>query len=145
MFIKQACGSNANTKDIKGTNAQRFSGLRAASRGSVREEEVHEVFGEDVGGRSGERVHVVHRHLVVDTDRDDIARGDGLEVDLLMRSHHAEGFLDTQVKGAAHALGDVPGEGAKATCHRAPGLHLAFLDPLARLEGGGPQLFQLLL
>jgi hypothetical protein len=62
-----------------------------------------------------------------------------------MRSHHAEGLLDAQVKGAAHALGDVPAEGAEATCHRAPGLHLAFLDPLAHLEGGGPQLFQLLL
>jgi hypothetical protein len=51
MFIKQPRGSNANTKDIKGTNAQQFSGLRAASRGSVREEEIHEVFGKDVGGR----------------------------------------------------------------------------------------------
>jgi hypothetical protein len=60
-------------------------------------------------------------------------------------SHHAEGLLDTQVKGAAHALGDVPAEGAKATCHRAPGLHLAFLDPVTRLEGGSPQLLQLLL
>jgi hypothetical protein len=50
MFIKQLRGSNANTKDIKGTNAQRFSGLRAASRGSVRQEKIHEVFGKDVGG-----------------------------------------------------------------------------------------------
>jgi hypothetical protein len=55
-----------------------------------------------------------------------------------MRSHHAEGFLDTQVKGAPHALSDVLAEGAEATCHRAPGLRLAFLDPVARLEGGGP-------
>jgi hypothetical protein len=125
-------------------NAQR-SGLRAASRGSVREEEIHEVFGEDVGSRSSERVHVVHRHLVVDTDRDDIARGDGLEIDLVVRSYHTEGILDTQVKGAAHALGDVPAEGVKATCHGAPGLRLAFLNPLACLEGGGLQLFQLLL
>jgi hypothetical protein len=92
MFITQPRGSNANTKDIKGTNAQWFSGLRAASRGSVREEEIHEVFGRDVGGRSGERVHTVHRHLVVDADRDDVARGNGLEVDLLMRIHHVEGF-----------------------------------------------------
>jgi hypothetical protein len=45
----------------------------------------------------------------------------------------------------ALTLGDVPAEGGEATCHRAPGLHLTFLDPLARLEGGGPQLFQLLL
>jgi hypothetical protein len=60
-------------------------------------------------------------------------------------SHHAEGLLDTQVKGAAHALGNVPAKGTEATCHRAPGLHLALLDPLACLECGGPQLFQLLL
>jgi hypothetical protein len=62
-----------------------------------------------------------------------------------MRIHHTEGFLDTQVEGAVHALGNVSAEGAKVTCHRAPGLRLAFLDPLARLEGGGLQLFQLLL
>jgi hypothetical protein len=119
--------------------------LRAASRGSVREEEVHEVLGEDVGGRSGERVHAVHRHLIVDADGEDIAHGDGLKIDLVVGTHHAEGLLDTQVKGAAHTLGNVPAKGTEATCHGAPGLHLAFLDPLARLEGGGPQLFQLLL
>jgi hypothetical protein len=61
-----------------------------------------------------------------------------------VRSHHAEGLLNTQVKGAAHGLGNVPAEGAEATCHRAPDLRLAILDPLARLEGGGSQL-QLLL
>jgi hypothetical protein len=44
------------------------------------------------------------------------------------------------VKGVAHALGDVPAEGAETTRHGAPGLHLAFLDPLARLEGSGLQL-----
>jgi hypothetical protein len=119
--------------------------LRATSRGSVREEEIHEVFGEDVGGRSGERVHTVHRHLVVDAERDNIARRDGLEIDLVVGSHHAEGFLNTQVKGTAHALGNVPAKGTKATRHGAPGLHLAFLNPLAHLEGSGPQLFQLLL
>jgi hypothetical protein len=31
--------------------------------------------------------------------------------------HHAKGFLNTQVKGAAHALGNVPAEGAEATYH----------------------------
>jgi hypothetical protein len=76
---------------------------------------------------------------------DDIAHGDGLEVDLVVGSHHAESLLDTQVKGAAQALGNVPAEGAEATCHRTPDLHLALLDPLARLKGGCPQLFQLLL
>jgi hypothetical protein len=59
--------------------------------------------------------------------------------------HHAEGLLNAQVKGAAHALGNMPAEGAKATRHRAPDLHIALFDPLARLEGGGPQLLQLLL
>jgi hypothetical protein len=41
--------------------------------------------------------------------------------------HHAEGLPHAQVKGAAHALGDVPAEGALATRQRAPGLRLAFL------------------
>jgi hypothetical protein len=69
--------------------------LGATSRRGVREEEVHEISGEDVGGRRSERVRTVHRHLVVDTDRGDVARGDGLEVDLVVGSHHAEGLLDT--------------------------------------------------
>jgi hypothetical protein len=145
MFITWPGGSNTNTKSIKGTNAQWSSVLGGASRGSVREEEIHEIFGEDVGGRSSERVRTVHRHLVIDTDRNDVARGNGLEVDLVVGIHHAEGFLNPQVKGAAHALGNVPAEGAEATRHRAPDLHLAFLDPLARLEGSSPQLLQLLL
>jgi hypothetical protein len=58
--------------------------------------------------------------------------------------HHAEGLLDTQVKGAEHAPRDMPPEGTQATRQRAPGLRLAFLDCLAGLEGGGPQLSQLL-
>jgi hypothetical protein len=119
--------------------------LGATSRRGVREEEVHEIFGDDVGGRSSKHVRMVHRHLVIDADRDNIARGDSLEVDLLVGRHHAKGLLDAQVKSTAHVLGDVPAEGAEATYHRAPGLHLASLDPLARLEGGGPQLLQLLL
>jgi hypothetical protein len=49
------------------------------------------------------------------------------------------------VKGATHAPGDVPTKGTQATRRRAPGLRLAFFDRLAGLEGGGPQLFQLLL
>jgi hypothetical protein len=60
-------------------------------------------------------------------------------------SHHAKGLLNAQMKGAAHAPGNVPTEGAEATCHRSPGLHLAFFDLLAHLESGGPQLLQLLL
>jgi hypothetical protein len=103
------------------------------------------ILNKDVGSRSGERVRAVHRHLVVDADKDDVARRDGLEVNLVVGSHYAESLLDTQVKGVAHAPGDVPTEGAEATRHRAPNLRLAFLDLLARLEGSGPQLLQLLL
>jgi hypothetical protein len=58
--------------------------LGAACRGSVRKQEVREVLGEDVGSRSGERVRTVHRHLVVDADQNDVARGDGVEVDLVV-------------------------------------------------------------
>jgi hypothetical protein len=64
---------------------------------------------------------------------------------LVVGSHHVESLLDTQMKGATHVTGNVPTEGAEATRHRAPSLHLAFLNLLARLEGGGPQLVQLLL
>jgi hypothetical protein len=53
--------------------------------------------------------------------------------------HHAKGLLDAQVKGAAHALRDMPTEGAQATRQRAPGLRLALFNFLADLEGGGPQ------
>jgi hypothetical protein len=112
--------------------------LGATCRGSVRKEEVREVLGEDVGSRSGERVRAVHRHLVVDADRDDVARGDGLEVDLVVGGHHAESLLDTQVMGATHTPGDVPTEGTEVAHHRAPSLRLAFLDLPACLEGGGP-------
>jgi hypothetical protein len=59
-------------------------------------------------------------------------------------SHYAEGLLNAQVKGAAHAPRDVLAEGTQATRQRAPGLCFAFLDRLAGLESGGPQLPQLL-
>jgi hypothetical protein len=59
--------------------------------------------------------------------------------------HHAESLLDAQVKGAVHAPGDMPTEGAEVTRYRAPSLRLAFVDLLAGLEGSGPQLLQLLL
>jgi hypothetical protein len=39
----------------------------------------------------------------------------------------------------------MPAEGVEATRRRAPSLRLAFLDLLAGLESGGPQLLQLLL
>jgi hypothetical protein len=119
--------------------------LRVAGRGSVWEQEVCEVLYEHIGSGGGEHVPTVHRHLVLDTGPDDVARGDSLEVDLVVRRHHAKGLLDAQVKGAAHAPGDMPAESTKATRHRAPSLCLAFLDLLAGLEGGNPQLLQLLL
>jgi hypothetical protein len=78
---------------------------------------------------------MVHHHLVIDADGNDVERGNGLEVDLVVGGHHAEGLLDAQVKGAAHALGNMPVEGVKATHHRAPSLHITLFDPLARLEG----------
>jgi hypothetical protein len=62
-----------------------------------------------------------------------------------VRRHHAKGLLDAQMKSATHTSGDMPAESTKATRHRAPSLRLAFLDLLAGLEGGGPQLLQLLL
>jgi hypothetical protein len=62
-----------------------------------------------------------------------------------VRHHHAKGFLNPQVKCVPHTLGDVPAQGVKTARHGTFGLHLAFLDALARLKGGGLQLFQLLL
>jgi hypothetical protein len=49
------------------------------------------------------------------------------------------------VKGAAHALGNMPPEGAQATRQQAPGLRDALLNLLADLEGGGLQPLQLLM
>jgi hypothetical protein len=54
---------------------------------------------------------MVRHHLVLNANRDDVARGYGLEVDLVVGRHHTEGLLDTEVKGAVHALRDVPAEG----------------------------------
>jgi hypothetical protein len=62
-----------------------------------------------------------------------------------VRHHHAEGLLDTQVKGAVHALCNMATQSTETTRHRTPSLRLALLDPLARLKGGSLQLFQLLL
>jgi hypothetical protein len=88
---------------------------------------------------------VVHLHLVVDADGNDVAGRDRLEVHLVARHYHAEGFLAPLVKGAAHALSDVPTQSAKTTRHGTPVLQLALLNLLARLEGGDLHLFQLLL
>jgi hypothetical protein len=86
--------------------------LRATRRGSVGEEGICEVLDELVGGRSDESVRTVHHCLLIDTVGDDVARGDSLEVQLVVGRHHSEGLPHAQVKGAAHALGDMPAEGA---------------------------------
>jgi hypothetical protein len=91
------------------------------------------------GGRGGERVHAVHLHLVVNANGNDVTHGDRPEV------NHAKGLPDPQVKCTAHMLGDVPAQGAQTACHGTPSLRLAFLNTLARLEGGGLQLLHLLL
>jgi hypothetical protein len=49
------------------------------------------------------------------------------------------------VECAVHTLGNMPAQGAKTTRHGTLDPRLAFLDALARLEGRGLQLFQLLL
>jgi hypothetical protein len=59
--------------------------------------------------------------------------------------HHTEGLPDAKMEGTAHALGDMPHEGAQAARQRAPGLCFALLDLLAGLEGGDLQRLQLLL
>jgi hypothetical protein len=56
-----------------------------------------------------------------------------------------QGLSGSQVKGAAHSLIDVPAQSAEMTHHGTLGLRLAFLNPLARLEGGGLKLLQFLL
>jgi hypothetical protein len=49
--------------------------LRVAGAGSIWNQEVGEVPGEHIGGGSGERICMIHRLLVFDADRDDVARG----------------------------------------------------------------------
>jgi hypothetical protein len=80
--------------------------LRVVGVRSVREQEGHEVLGKRVSNRSGERVRVIHRLLILDADRDDLAGGHCLEVHLVMGPHHAEGLPDV--------LRDMPPEGAQA-------------------------------
>jgi hypothetical protein len=67
--------------------------LRATRHGSVWEQEVGEVLGEHINGSGGECICTVHHHLILDADRDDVARGYDLEVDLVVRRHHAKGLL----------------------------------------------------
>jgi hypothetical protein len=57
---------------------------------------------------------MIHRLLILDTDRDDVAGGHDLEVHLVMGPHHAESLPDAKMEVTAHVLGDMPPEGAHA-------------------------------
>jgi hypothetical protein len=56
-----------------------------------------------------------------------------------VRLHHAEGLLDPQEDGTLHVLSNMAMQGPEAAHHGAPGLHVAILNALARLEGRIPQ------
>jgi hypothetical protein len=86
---------------------------------------------------------VLHCRFILNALRDDVAFRHGLEVDLLVGPHHAEGLLDAKAQRTAHAPRDVPAEGAQAANQRASSLRLALLGGLAGLEGRGTQLHQL--
>jgi hypothetical protein len=45
---------------------------------------------------------LLHRRLILDALRDDVARHHGLEVHLVVGPHHAKGLLDAQVKLVTH-------------------------------------------
>jgi hypothetical protein len=60
------------------------SGGRGGSVSGVREEELLEGFDERPGGVGGERIHTLHRHLVLDALRNDVALCQRLEVDLVV-------------------------------------------------------------
>jgi hypothetical protein len=66
-------GSSSN-KNLKGTNAQLLSAHETSSGRSVREQKLHEVFCEDIGSKGGERVHMIHLDLVIETLGDYIVR-----------------------------------------------------------------------
>jgi hypothetical protein len=62
-----------------------------------------------------------------------------------VRHHHADGLLDPQAERVSHTPGDMAAQGAEVARHGAPSLHFALLHTLARLEGRGLQVLQLLL
>jgi hypothetical protein len=65
--------STLTLKQKKGLDAQWSSGLRVAGARNVWEQEVGEVLGKHISSSGGERVRAIHRLLVFDTDRDDVA------------------------------------------------------------------------
>jgi hypothetical protein len=110
------------------------------------------------GGASGKRIsmkssvrmsaagaklaHTVHFGLctiIAETVGDDIARGQRPEVDPVVRLHHTKGLLEPQAERTSHTSGDMATQGTKAARHGAPGLHVAVLHTLTRLEGRIPQ------
>jgi hypothetical protein len=101
-----------------------------------------------VGGRSSKRIQAVRlglRDVVIETADDDVAHRQCREVDPVVRLHHAEGVLDPQAEGTPHALGNMATQGPEPARHGAPGLPVALLNTLARLEGHIPQSLQFLL
>jgi hypothetical protein len=62
--------------------------------------------------QGGDHIRAIHRLLILDADREDVAGGHDLEVHLVVRPHHAEGLPDAKMEGTSHVLGDMPHEGA---------------------------------
>jgi hypothetical protein len=55
-----------------------------------------------------------------------------------VRLHHTEGLLDPQAEGTPHVLGNMATQGPEMARHGTPGLPVALLNTLARLEGHVP-------
>jgi hypothetical protein len=73
LFIyKRPRGQNTDTHK-NGPSAQLSSGRRSGGVNSVQEEEFFEGLGERPGGVSSERIHTLHRHLVLDALGNDVA------------------------------------------------------------------------
>jgi hypothetical protein len=114
LFIyKRPRGQSTDTHQ-NGPSAQLLSGGRRGSVSGVREEELLEGFGERSGGVGGERIHTLHRYLVLDTLGNDVALHQRLEVDLVVGPHHSEGLLDAQMQRPAHPLCDGTAKGTQA-------------------------------
>jgi hypothetical protein len=62
-----------------------------------------------------------------------------------VRLHHAKGLLDPEAECTSHTPGDMAAQGTKAAHHGAPGLPVALLHALTRLEGRILQSLQFLL
>jgi hypothetical protein len=114
LFVYMTTRPTYRQTNEKGSGAQQSLGLGSIGIDGVWEQEFYKGFGERLGGVSSQRVHTLHRHLVLDALGDNLALRHGFEVDLVMRPHHSEILLDAEVQSPAHAPGDVPAEGAQA-------------------------------